>query len=126
VLERAGVADRCQVVGGSFFEAVPGGADAYLLKSVIVDWGDPEAVAILRTCREAMPERGRLLVVQSVVRPGNEPDPTKFIDLHMLVMHGGRERTAEEYRRLYAEAGFRLTDVIDTGSSFYVIEGVPV
>ncbi len=65
-------------------------------------------------------------MVERVIRPGNEPDRAKFADLFMLVAAGGRERTAEEYERLYAEAGFRLTDVIDTGSSFYVIEGVPV
>ena len=125
-LDRAGVADRCEVVGGSFFEAVPEGADAYLLKSVIHDWDDTSAIEILRKCRAAMTGTGRLLVVERVIRPGNEPDRTKFADLYMLVALGGRERTAEEFGRLYAEAGFRLTDVIDTGSTFYVVEGVPI
>lgn len=125
-LERAGVADRCEVVGGSFFETVPEGADAYLLKSVIHDWDAAAAIEILRKCRAAMADTGRLLVVERVIRPGNEPDRTKFADLYMLVTLGGRERTAEEFRSLLAEAGFRLTDIIDTGSTFYVIEGVPV
>lgn len=125
-LDRAGVADRCEVVGGSFFDTVPEGADAYLLKSVIHDWDDAEAVEILRKCRAAMADTGRLLVVERVIRPGNEPDRAKFSDLYMLVALGGRERTAEEFGRLYAEAGFRLTDVIPTGSSFYIIESVPV
>ena len=125
-LDRAGVADRCEVVGGSFFEAVPEGADAYLLKSVIHDWDDASAIEILSKCRAAMADTGRLLVVERVIRPGNEPDRAKFADLYMLVALGGRERTAEEYERLFAEAGFRLTDVIDTGSSFYVVEGVPI
>ena len=125
-LERTGVADRCEVVSGSFFETVPEGADTYLLKSIIHDWDDAAAIEILRTCRAAMPDTGRLLVVERVIRPGNEPDRAKFSDLYMLVALGGRERTAEEFRSLLAEAGFRMTEVIDTGSTFYVIEGVPI
>lgn len=127
VLERAGVADRCEAVGGSFFEAVPGGADAYLLKSVIHDWDDAEAIGILRNCRAAMDDSGKLLVVEPVIRPGGEPDPAKFSDLNMLVMLGGRERTAEDFGRLYSEAGFRLTGIVPTGAPpFSIIEGVPV
>ncbi len=126
VLERAGVADRCEVVGGSFFEGVPEGADAYLLKSVIHDWDDSSAVEILRKCRAAMGGAGRLLVVEPIIRPGNDPNPAKFSDLNMLVMLGGRERTAEDFERLYAEAGFRLTGDYSTRSNFSVIEGAPV
>ena len=126
LLEGAGVADRCEVVGGSFFEAVPEGADAYLLKSVIHDWDDAEAVGILRKCREAMTDMGRLLVVEPVLRAGNVPDPAKYMDLNMLVMLGGRERTADEFRSLLAEAGFSLSDIIATGSSHNIIDGVPV
>jgi hypothetical protein len=126
VLERAGVAERCEVVGGSFFEAVPEAADAYLLKSVIHDWDDSSAVEILRKCRAAMKDSSRVLLVERVVRPANEFDPAKFSDLNMLVELGGRERTAEEFGRLYAEAGFRLTDVIDTGSPYHIVEGAPV
>lgn len=126
LLERAGVAERCQVVGGSFFDAVPGAADAYLLKSIIHDWDDAAAIEILRVCRAAMDGTGRLLVVEPIIRPGNEPDPAKFSDLNMLVMLGGRERTADDFERLYAEAGFRLANVVRTGSSFDIIEGVPV
>ena len=126
LLERAGVADRCEVVAGSFFEAVPGGGDAYLLKSVVHDWDDAEAVEILRSCRKAMGGTGKLLVVEPVIGPGNEPDPAKYSDLNMLVILGGRERTASEFERLYAEAGFDLTGIVRTGSAFAVIEGVPV
>jgi len=125
-LETAGVADRCEVVGGSFFEGVPEGADAYLLKSIIHDWDDAEAIGILRNCRAAMADTGRLLVVEPVIRPGNDPDPAKYMDLNMLVMLGGRERTAEEFHSLLAEAGFRLGGIIATGSSHNIIEGVPV
>ncbi len=126
LLERAGVADRCEVVGGSFFEAVPGEAEAYLLKSIIHDWDDASAIEILRTCRTAMADTARLLLVERGIRPRNEPDPAKFIDLMMLVMLGGQERTADEYERLYAEAGFGLTNIIRTGSLLDIIEGVPV
>lgn len=125
LLERAGVADRCEAVGGSFFDAAPGGADAYLLKSIIHDWDDPAAIEILRACRAAMADTGRLLVVEPIIRPGNEPDPAKFWDLNMLVMLGGRERTADDFEQLYAESGFELTNIIRTGSLFDVIEGVP-
>lgn len=125
LLEVAGVADRCEVVSGSFFEAVPGGADAYLLKSIIHDWDDASAIEILRKCRAAIADTGRLLLVERGIRPRNEPDPAKFIDLMMLVMLGGQERTADEYEKLYAEAGFRLTSVLHTGSLLDIIEGVP-
>ena len=126
LLERAGVADRCEVVSGSFFESVPGGADAHLLKSIVHDWDDTATVKILRACRAAIADSGRLLVVEPIIRAGNEPDPAKFSDLNMLVMLGGQERTADDFERLYAEAGFRLTDIIRTGSSMAIIEGVPV
>jgi len=103
---------------------VPRGADAYLLKSVIHDWDDPPAVEILRQCRAVIADSGKLLLVEYLVRPGNEPDPLKFRDLMMLVMVGGRERTTDNFRRLYAEAGFRLTEVIPA-APYHVIEGVP-
>jgi hypothetical protein len=107
--ERPDVADRCEVVGGSFFEAVPEGADAYLIKSVIHPWDDGEAIETTRRCHAAMDSTGRLLAVEPNIRPGNDPNPAKFMDLNMLVMLGGRERTDEDFERLYAEAGFRPT-----------------
>ena len=126
LLQRAGVADRCEVVSGSFFETVPGGADAYLLKSVIHDWDDEATMEILRTCRAAMDERGKLLVVERIIRPGNDPDPAKFSDLNMLVVPGGQERTADDFERLYAEAEFKLSNIIRTGTPYNIIEGTPV
>jgi hypothetical protein len=126
LLERAGVVDRCEVVGGSFFEAVPTGADAYLLKSVIHDWDDEATIEILRACRAAMGDSGKLLVVERVMQPGNDPDPAKFSDLNMLVVPGGQERTADEFELVYAEAGFKLSNIIRTGSPYSIIEGIPV
>jgi hypothetical protein len=126
LLEREGVSERCEVVGGSFFEAVPTGADAYLLKSVILDWDDATAIRILGKCRAAMPRSGRLLLVERLVGPPNEPDPAKFSDLNMLVMQGGRARTTEEFARLYTAAGFRLAGVTETGSPYDIIEATPI
>ena len=126
VLRGAGVAERCEVVGGSFFEAVPSGGDAYLLKAILHDWDDAEAGAILRNCRRAIGLGGALLVVERVVAPPNEDPVTKFSDLNMMVMTGGRERTEEEFAALLADAGFRLTAVVRTGTPFSIIEGAAV
>jgi hypothetical protein len=125
LLERAGVADRCEIAGGSFFERVPAGADCCLLKSVIHDWDDEAAIEILSACREVMGDGGKLLVVERVVRPGNEPDPAKFSDLNMLIILGGRERTAEDFERLYAKVGFELRTIVSTGSPYSIVEGTP-
>jgi hypothetical protein len=126
VLAHAGVASRCQLVGGSFFDSVPAGANAYILKSIIHDWDDTSAVRILRLCRDAMAAEGKVLLVERVIQAGNDPDPAKFMDLNMLVMLGGRERTVDDFRTLLAEAGIRLTHVVPTRSGFSVIEGTRV
>ena len=125
-LRAAGVDDRCRVVSGSFFEAVPGGPDAYVLKYIIHDWEEVDAVAILRTCRNAIVETGTLVLVERVIAGPNTGADTAFSDLNMLVGPGGRERTAEEYAALLATAGFRLTAVVPTASEVSVIEAVPV
>ncbi len=126
VLQRAGVTDRCQLVAGSFFETIPPGADAYILKSIIHDWDDAAALAILRCCRIAIPDTGRLLLVEHALKPVNEPDPARFSDLNMLVMLGGQEREPDEFERLCAGAGFRLTAIVPTASTHSVIEARPV
>jgi O-methyltransferase domain/Dimerisation domain len=104
----AGVADRCSFVAGSFFDRVPEGADAYVLSAILHDWNDERAGAILRSCRAAVHDRSRLLIVEAVIAPGNEPDWMKILDLHMLVALGGRERSEEDWRALLAANGFRL------------------
>ncbi len=126
VLQLADIAERCEVVGGSFFEAVPGGGDAYLLKAILHDWDDAEAEAILRNCRHAAGQSGTLLVLERVVAPPNEDPVTKFSDLNMMVMTGGRERTEAEFAALLTAAGFRMTAVVRTGTPFSVIEGTAV
>jgi hypothetical protein len=125
-LREAGVADRCAVVGGSFFEVVPDGGDAYVLKAIVHDWDDAQATAILRTCRRAMGPDATLLLVELVIEPGNTPDPAKYMDLIMLVMLGGQERTADEFAALLDAAGFRLSGITPTASGLSVIEAKPV
>jgi hypothetical protein len=122
-LRTAGVADRCQLVTGDFFQAVPSGADAYLLRHIIHDWNDEKATLILRNIHRAMKADGRLLVLETVLPPGNQPSAARFLDLTMMLLPGGQERTEEEYRRLFADAGFRITRITPTSSSISVIEG---
>ena len=118
-----GVSDRMRIEGGSFFSGVPAGADAYVLRHIIHDWEDQDAVAILRECRKALAPEGRVLVVEMVLPPGNEPGFGKWLDLMMLLV-AGRERTQEEYSRLFSESGLRMTRVIPTASEVSIIEGV--
>jgi hypothetical protein len=129
-LERAGVAGRCELVAGDFFESVPGGGDCYLLKRVLHDWDDGRAAAILRCCRRAMPAQARLLLVEQIL-----PDrmaaslahqEAARMDLHMLLMAGGRERTEGEYRQLLEPAGLRLRRAVPAALNVSVIEAVPV
>jgi SAM-dependent methyltransferase len=122
----AALSDRCVVVGGDFFESVPAGGDAYVISHCIHNWSEDGCVKLLENCRRAMGPAGRLLIVEAVLRLGDEPDPAKILDLAMLVIPGGEERTEEEYRALLARAGFRLTRVVPTTTSASVIEAVPV
>jgi hypothetical protein len=122
----AGLPERCETASGSFFEAVPAGADGYMMKHIVHDWDDERATLLLRNCRRAIDAAGRLLVIEAVIAPGNEPSFAKLLDLEMLVMPGGRERTEDEYRELFAAAGFELTGVFPTKSGQNVIEGRPV
>jgi hypothetical protein len=126
LLRREGLADRCAVISGDFFDSVPAGGDVYILKKVIHDWNDERASHILRNCHRAMRPKAKLLVVERVITPGDEPDPVKFSDLEMLVLNYGRERTQVEFEGLYGEAGFELTRVVPTTTSLSIIEGVRV
>jgi hypothetical protein len=123
---RAGLPATCSAEAGDFFKAVPGGADGYMLKHIIHDWDDEPAAAILRCCRQAIAPGGRLLVIEMVIPAGNEPHFGKLLDLEMLAIPGGLERTEQEFRQLFATAGFELTAVIPTRSPVSVIEGRPV
>jgi len=124
LLERAGVADRCDVRAGDFFAAVPSGGDAYIMKNIIHDWDDDRAIAILENVARQLRDRrgGRVILLEMVLQPGNAPDLGKVGDLEMLVMPGGRERTADDFAALFARAGFELTRIIPTESPMCVVE----
>jgi hypothetical protein len=121
-IKALGLSERCELISGDFFEAVPEGADLHLLKQIIHDWDDERTTRLLTNCHRALAPQGTLLLVEMVVPPNNEPSPAQAMDLNMLVLLGGRERTEEEYRHLLAEVGFRLVRVIPTHSPFSVIE----
>ena len=125
-LASAVVADRCTRVGGDFFAAVPSGGDAYVLSQILHDWDPERCNTILTNCRQAIPTHGRLLVVELVVPEGNTPDFGKWVDLHMLAITGGRERTAAEYGALFQKAGFELVRVTPTSAGPGVIEAKPI
>jgi hypothetical protein len=114
--------ERCEIVAGSFFDAVPSGGDAYVLKAIVHDWEDEEALQILRVCRAAMSDDATLLVIEVELGAPNEPEG-KLSDLNMLVGPGGRERTRKEYAELFAAAGFELASVTSTGGTHSVFEG---
>lgn len=123
-IEAEGLSERCELIGGDFFDSVPQGGDTYILKSIIHDWDEERAIAILKNIRRAMKPDGKLLLVETVIPPGNEPSPAKLGDLHMLVMTGGRERSRAEYGALFDAAGFQLVNVIPTESMVSIVEGV--
>ena len=116
---------RAEKVAGNFFEAVPSGGDAYVLKYIIHDWDDERAIMILKNCRQAMAENGRVLLVEMVIPAGNAPSPGKFLDLEMLLYFSSRERTEAEYRDLLQQAGLELITITPTASPFSIIEAAP-
>lgn len=123
-LEATGVAPRVERVGGDFFKDVPAGGDMYLLKHILHDWNDAECVAILERVRAAMAPGAKVVVVEMLIAEDGPPSPAPLMDLNMLVMLTGRERTAEEFGALFAKAGLRLSGVTPTHSPMAVIEAV--
>jgi hypothetical protein len=115
---------RCRIVGGDFFTSIPS-ADVYVLRHIIHDWDDSDAISILRNCRNAMNPEGRVLLVETMIPPTNEPCFGKWLDLMMLIV-GGRERTEEQYRQLLPKAGLKLNRVISTAHEISIVEAVPV
>ena len=125
----SGVVERCEFVAGSFFERVPNGADAYLLKSVLHDWDDAHSAQILRNCQVAMAANARLLVIERLAPEHYSSSPRDQgiarADLNMLVGTGGRERTEAEYRAMLESAGFRVTRLIALPDGFSVMDAIP-
>lgn len=124
VLQAHGVAARCSMVAGDFFASVPVSADLFLLSAILHDWDDEPAAAILRQVAAAMPAGARILIVENVIPDDAQPHPGKLIDLEMLVVAGGRERTEAQFAALFASAGLRLSRVVSTAVSASIIEAM--
>ncbi|MGC1618826.1 MAG: methyltransferase [Candidatus Acidiferrum sp.] len=120
-IHESGLAGRCETCSGDFFASVPTG-DAYIMKHIIHDWNDERALAILKNCRRAAKDKARVILIEAVLTPGNEPHMAKWLDVEMLLLAGGRERTQEEFAHLLHQAGFRLTRVLPTKSPVCVLE----
>ena len=126
LLRARGVSERVTIEAGDFFQRVPAGGDAYVLSHIIHDWTEEQCLTILGHCRRVMKPDGLLLLVEMVLPPGDVPHPGKMLDMTMLVMTDGQERTEAEYTTLLDRAGFRLTRVVPTKSAASVIEAVPI
>ena len=127
-LEAAGVAGRCEMVVGNFFDSVPSGGDAYILRWILHDWNDQEAARIVAVCAEAMPPNGRLLVIERLMpeRFRATPDDLRLVmaELHMMVVLGGRERTEAEFHNLFAAAGLNLVRKAPLPTGTWALESV--
>jgi hypothetical protein len=121
-----GLDGRCRLESGSFFDSVPAGADAYLMRHIIHDWEDADSIRILQNCRKAIAPQGKLLIVEAVIPEGNGYSVAKEMDITMVLYPGGQERTEQEYRSLFSQSGFELTRVVPTKSMVSVVEGRPV
>jgi len=127
LLEREGVLDRCETVGGNFFEAIPAGSDAYMMSHILHDWNDEECIQILKNVRQSITDGGKLLVVEMVVPADNSFHFAKWMDIDMMIMYPeGCERTEAEFRKLFEAAGFQLTRIVPTTAPVSVIEGICV
>ena len=127
VLKNEGTAERVETINGDFFKEIPVEADIYLMKFIIHDWNDEQSETILKNLAKSAKTGAKLLLVESVVEEDdNQPSMSKVMDLNMLVMTGGKERTAKEYTELFEKTGFRLTNVIPTPSPMQIVEAVRV
>ncbi len=124
-LEAQGVINLCKLISGDFFESVPEGYDAYLMKNVLHDWEDKQALTILKNCHASIPKHGKLLILEAVLGKDNTCHPGKWMDLHMMVAEGGRERTEQEFRNLLQASDFELKKVIALPAAVAVIEAEP-
>lgn len=127
-VKEAGLQERCSFKAGNFFEAVPDGGDIYVLKRILHDWDDATAVKILKNCAAAMTANTKLIAVDAVIKPGNDADPNKGLDVGIMALTRGRERTREDFQRIFAAAGLRLARIIPTAapSTMSLVEGMRV
>jgi len=124
-IDEAGISDRCELVSGDFFKEIPKDGDIYILKTVIHDWHDDKAIRILRNCHQVMGKDGKVLVIEGVIPPENEPSQKKLSDIEMMVFPGGIERTEEEYQSLFQESKLKLSRIIPTAGPMKILEAVP-
>ena len=124
VIKARGIEERCEAVECDFFKNVPSGGDAYLMSHILHDWPDDQCLVILKNCHRAMKPQTKLLIVETVIPPRNEPSIGKLLDLEMLVITGGRERTEPEFKKLLESSGFKLSRILPTKESICVIEGI--
>ena len=126
IIQARGIEGRCQAIECDFFKKIPFGSDAYLMSNILHDWPDEQCRIILTNCHRAMKTESKLLVVEMVIAPGNEPSVAKLLDLEMLVITGGRERTEAEFNNLFVSSGFKPSRIIPTKESVCVIEVIRV
>ncbi len=126
IIEKMGVSKRCKLVGKSFFDDVPAGGDIYILSAIIHDWDDESCIKILKNCYKKIHDGGKLLLIESVIEKGNGRQFGKLTDLNMMVLAGGKERTAEEFRELLSAGGFEMKRVIPTVTDMGIVESVKV
>jgi len=125
IIDKKGMGERCTIEAGSFFNSIPQNADAYIMKMILHDWDDEKSLKILKNCGNAMKPESKLLILESVIPGTNIPHPGKFMDINMLAMTGGMERTEKEFATLLKKAGLKLAQVIHTHSPlFSIVEGV--
>jgi hypothetical protein len=125
LLHGTGLIERCEIVGIDFFAAVPEGGDAYILKWIIHDWNDEDAIKILQSCRRAIPSDGKLLLIEHVIKPTNELDSGRFLDVGIIALAKGRERTEQEFGEILRAAGFSLQRVLSTAGLLSILESAP-
>ncbi len=124
MIQARDIKDRCQAVECDFFRDIPSGSDAYLMSNILHDWSDKQCRLILSNCHRAMKRKSKLLVMEMIISPGNEPSVAKLLDLEMLVITGGRERTEAEFKNLFESSGFKLSRILPTKENVYIIEGI--
>ncbi len=121
----SGLSERCQLDSGNFFESVSKGGDAYMMRHILHDWSDADAVTILTNCRKSMNPGGKVLVVEAVIQEGNGPSPFKLLDLSMLMV-GGKERTHQQFEAIFSRAGLQLNRIVPFQQDLSVVEGVAI
>ena len=125
LLASMNIEDRCETIAGDVFKSIPKGGDAYLIKSVLMDESDENTISILRSCRSVMKPTARVIVIEHLLTPPNQPE-VNYHDMTMMVMTGGRERTQKEFEALLAASGFRLEQAVATRSPFTLLIGSPI